>query len=76
MKLFALMTVAMIFTIIFSSSATTVYLQPCGYTKTDAFIDINVSYLVPMPVNYTLVPLSLPHEVYIGSREFMRIAED
>jgi len=75
MKLFALFTAAIIFTIIFSSSATTIYLQPCGYAKTDAFVDANISYLVPMPVNYTLVPLTLPHEMYIGSQEFMRITD-
>ena len=75
MKLFAILTAAMIFTIIFASSATNVYYEACGYTKADASIDVNISYLTPTPVNYTLVPLTLPHEIYIGSQRFFTATE-
>ncbi len=76
MKLFASLTAAMIFTLIFSTSATTVYMQPGGYEKVDEYIDVNISYLTPTPVNYTLIPIIMPHEIYIGSNEFMKITEN
>jgi len=76
MKLFAILTAAMVFTIIFSSSATTIYMQPNGYEKVDGYIDINTSYLAPTPVNYTLIPIVMPHEIYIGSNDFMKITEN
>jgi len=52
-----------------------VYYEACGYTKADASIDVNISYLAPTPVNYTLVPLTLPHEIYIGSQRFFTATE-
>ena len=75
MKAFALLTAAMLFSLIFSATATTVFYEPTGYTKVDGYMDMNLSFIAPSPINYTLVPVMAPHEIYLGSNEFFIATE-
>ena len=60
MKAFALLTAAMLFSLIFSATATTVFYEPKGYAKVDGYMDMNLSFIAPSPINYTLVPVMAP----------------
>lgn len=71
-----LISFAIAFVVLSLSFVTSVYSLkvPCGYRKVDYYIDGNLSFIAPSPINYTLVPIYYPHEIYVG-REFFRAIE-
>jgi len=78
MKIFAIITAAMVFSVIFGTSTTGIYYEPKGYARMGASTDINISFIAPSPINYTLVPLSsviISHEVYMENNEILRTTE-
>jgi len=75
MKTIAIFTAAMLFALMFSTTATTIFYEPKGYVKADAYMDVNLSFIAPSPINYTLVPIMYPHEIYLGSNEFFIATE-
>ena len=48
-------------------STTVSYTIPPGYEKAEIAVNANLSFIAPMPVNYTVVPIVLPHEIGMGS---------
>ncbi|HEC82369.1 MAG TPA: hypothetical protein ENI53_00590 [Thermoplasmatales archaeon] len=75
MKMFALLTAFMSVGVIFMGCITTGYSEIPGYKKVDVNPNGNVSFLTPVPINYTLVQVSAPHEIYIGSQGFFEVTE-
>ncbi|HEC75913.1 MAG TPA: hypothetical protein ENI33_01475 [Thermoplasmatales archaeon] len=75
MKIFALLTAFMIVGVVFMGCATTGYSEIPGYKKVDVNTNGNISFLAPAPINYTIIPVSSPHEIYIGSQRFFEVTE-
>ncbi|KAA0014912.1 MAG: hypothetical protein FE041_01480 [Thermoplasmata archaeon] len=75
MKAFALATTAVVLGVAFLGSATTCQL-PVGYEIVDVSVNVNASFLAPVPINYTVVPLTATHSIYIGSHQFFYAIED
>ena len=73
-RIFALATTAIVFGVAFIGSVTTCQI-PVGYGAVDVSADVNVSFLAPVPINYTVVPLITYHEIYLGSQEFFHMEE-
>ncbi|HDN96210.1 MAG TPA: hypothetical protein ENG71_04010 [Thermoplasmatales archaeon] len=54
-------------------STTVSYTLPPGYEKAEITVDANLSFIAPIPLNYTVVPIVLPHEISMDSYKFYEI---